>query len=150
VLASVNSSNGWNNFNNFKSLASERYPHLRIDFLSNVNVREFFDPNKAIFVYSSYLDSLPRSILEAESAGMPSVIVDTTGCAEAVLPGRTALVVPPDSNVLADAIRLLMSSPALRCQIIEEAPAFVADNFSWENMANGYSQIIKLVGKTLL
>jgi len=149
ILASINSNMGWDNFNNFKLLVAERFPNISIDFFTNVNVFEFFDPNNAIFVYSSNAnspDSLPRAILESQSAGMPSIIVDTTGCAEAVLPGRTALVVPPDPDALADAMNLLVNSPVLRRQMTEEAPGFIADHFSWNRMADGYAEIIKMIG----
>lgn len=60
-------------------------------------------------------EGLPRSILEAMSMGLPVVTTDIRGCREAVIPGKTGLVVPPkNSDKLADALRILLADAELR------------------------------------
>ena len=60
-------------------------------------------------------EGLPRSILEAMSIGLPVVATDIRGCREAVVHGKTGLIVPPqNSEKLAEALGTLMSNPQLR------------------------------------
>ncbi len=60
-------------------------------------------------------EGLPRSILEAMSMGLPVVATDIRGCREAVVHGKTGLIVPhQNSEKLAEALGTLMSNPQLR------------------------------------
>ena len=55
-----------------------------------------------IFMYATPAnsnDSLPRALLEAQSAGLPVVTTETVGCPEIVLDGKTGFVVPYDAGV---------------------------------------------------
>ena len=66
-------------------------------------------------------EGLPRSILEAMSMGLPVVATNIRGCREAVVHGKTGLIVPPkDSAKLAEALGTLLSDPDLR-QVYGEA-----------------------------
>lgn len=68
-----------------------------------------------IFVLSSNWEGFPRSTLEAMRAGLPVVVSDVGGSAEAVTEGVTGFVVPPgDPEVLAERLRKLTQDPALR------------------------------------
>jgi glycosyltransferase involved in cell wall biosynthesis len=60
-------------------------------------------------------EGLPRSILEAMAMSLPVVTTDIRGCREAVIHGKTGLIVPPkDSDRLAEALQTLLAEPALR------------------------------------
>lgn len=60
-------------------------------------------------------EGLPRSILEAMSMSLPVVTTDIRGCREAVIHGKTGLVIPPkDSDQLAEALQKLLADPGLR------------------------------------
>lgn len=60
-------------------------------------------------------EGLPRSILEAMSMSLPVVATNIRGCREAVVPGKTGLIVPhKDSEKLAEALTELLSNPDLR------------------------------------
>jgi glycosyltransferase involved in cell wall biosynthesis len=60
-------------------------------------------------------EGLPRSILEAMSMSLPVVATDIRGCREAVVPGKTGFIVPPqDSEKLAQVLAELLSNPDLR------------------------------------
>jgi glycosyltransferase involved in cell wall biosynthesis len=60
-------------------------------------------------------EGLPRSILEAMAMGLPVVATDIRGCREAVVHGKTGLIVSPqDSNKLAEALQTLLLDPNLR------------------------------------
>jgi glycosyltransferase involved in cell wall biosynthesis len=60
-------------------------------------------------------EGLPRSILEAMAMQLPIVTTDIRGCREAVIPGETGFIVPPqDSNALAEALGKLLASSEMR------------------------------------
>jgi glycosyltransferase involved in cell wall biosynthesis len=60
-------------------------------------------------------EGLPRSILEAMSMGLPVVATNIRGCREAVIHGKTGLIVQPkDSEKLAEALGTLLKDPDLR------------------------------------
>jgi glycosyltransferase involved in cell wall biosynthesis len=63
----------------------------------------------------SYREGLPKSLLEAATAGLPIVATDVPGCREAVRNGENGILVPSrDSSALAAALKLLIADPALR------------------------------------
>jgi len=60
-------------------------------------------------------EGLPRSIVEAMSMNLPVVATDIRGCREAVVHGKTGLIVPPkNSEKLAEALGILLSNYQLR------------------------------------
>jgi len=60
-------------------------------------------------------EGLPRSILEAMGMELPVVTTDVRGCREAVVHGKTGLIIPPrDSNALALALEKLLADQELR------------------------------------
>jgi len=67
-----------------------------------------------LFVLPSHREGMPRSLLEAMSAGLPVVASDIRGCREEVVDGQTGLLVPPgDVPALARAIQRLLSESEL-------------------------------------
>jgi glycosyltransferase involved in cell wall biosynthesis len=67
---------------------------------------------------SSYREGLPKSALEAMSAGRPLIATDIPGCREAVRDGETGLLVPPrNPEALAAAISQLIKAPELRARM---------------------------------
>ncbi|WP_341530180.1 glycosyltransferase family 4 protein [Nostoc sp. UHCC 0302] len=69
-----------------------------------------------VFTLPSFThEGLPRSILEAMAMSLPVVTTDIRGSREAVLPGKTGLIVPPqDSENLAEALTIMLSNSELR------------------------------------
>lgn len=63
----------------------------------------------------SHQEGFSNAILEAMSLGLPMIVTDVGGNAEAVLNGETGVVVPPrDPEALAEPIVLLAREPLLR------------------------------------
>lgn len=63
-------------------------------------------------------EGLPLSVLEGMRAGLPVVASAVGGIPEAVLPGRTGLLVPPaDAPALARAIAVLLADPRARARL---------------------------------
>jgi glycosyltransferase involved in cell wall biosynthesis len=104
-----------------------------------------------IFVYATphnSNDSLPRALLEAQSAGLPAVTTDTTGCPEIVRDGLTGFVVPYDAHAMAEKIAVLMESPQLRSDMGKQARRWIAQTFNWDKMADQYAAMfLEIAGK---
>jgi len=90
----------------------------------------------SIAVQSSRSEGLSLSLLEQMMAGLAVVATDVGDTAEAVLDGRTGVLVPPgDDGALTDAIRMLLSDPGLRRRLGESAREYARREFSMERMA---------------
>jgi glycosyltransferase involved in cell wall biosynthesis len=93
-------------------------------------------------------DSLPRVLLEAQAAGLPCVVSDTTGCGEVVADGSTGLVVPYDAAAMTVALDRLVRDPALRRRFGEAGRRRVARVFGWDAMAAAYAEVFRDVVTT--
>ncbi len=75
-----------------------------------------------IVVLPSYREGMPTVLMEAAAAGVPVISTDVPGCREAVLHGKTGLLVPPgDEQALSAAIETLVNSQDLRRDFSREA-----------------------------
>jgi glycosyltransferase involved in cell wall biosynthesis len=73
-------------------------------------------------------DSSPRSVWEAMACGCPCVLSDLPWVHELIEDGRHALVVAPEPEAVAAAIRRLLTEPELAARIAAEARALVVAN----------------------
>jgi glycosyltransferase involved in cell wall biosynthesis len=65
-----------------------------------------------MFVLPSHREGFPRSVVEAMGVGLPVVATDIRGCREAVVHGKTGLIVPAkDGKALAGAVEHLLANP---------------------------------------
>lgn len=71
-----------------------------------------------IFVMSSSWEGLPISLLEAQAAGLPSVVADVGGCGEVIEKTKGGVVVAPeDIEALAMALLQLIDMPEYRKEL---------------------------------
>jgi glycosyltransferase involved in cell wall biosynthesis len=79
-----------------------------------------------VAVLPSRREGLPKSLLEAAACGRPIIATDVPGCREIALPGRNALLVPPDdASALASALSRLAEDHMLRAQFGRESRRIV-------------------------
>jgi len=91
-------------------------------------------------------EGLPRSILEAMAAGIPSIASDIAGVSEQIEDGRNGLLVPPKDAVrLADAIERVARDAAFRASSGAAAREVVCARFRVEDAARGLSDALRRV-----
>jgi glycosyltransferase involved in cell wall biosynthesis len=95
-----------------------------------------------LFVMSSSSEGLPMSLLEAMSAGLPSIVTNVGGMAEVASLSGAAVVVPPLScEALADAICRAATDSKGLCQWRAAARKCYEQNFTLERMARDYIEV---------
>jgi len=100
------------------------------------DVRPYLQASSA-FVLTSHREGLPFSILEAMACGLPCIVTDVGGNAEAITHQVHGLVVPPGSvDAVAGAISYLATHPHERAQMSRMARATACEAFDIDkNMA---------------
>jgi len=91
------------------------------------------------FVLSSRTEGLPMGLLEAMSAGLPTVATRVGGVPKVTADGNAALLVPSEApEQLAQAMATLMDDDALRARVAGEARSLVRREYSIQRMASRY------------
>jgi glycosyltransferase involved in cell wall biosynthesis len=97
-----------------------------------------------IAVLASHQEGFSNAILECMQAGLPMIVTDVGGNAEAVVDGETGLVVPPhDPDALAGAILRLASDAQLRQRYGEVGRRRVQEHFSMDACVAGYEALYR-------
>ena len=87
--------------------------------------------------------------IEAQSAGKPVIVTDTTSLPELVLDGVTGRIVPShDPSALRTALESFLRSPQYAEEIGKNAASWAVSRFTWETVANRgltlYRQLLDL------
>lgn len=99
-----------------------------------------------LFVMPSKLEGLCTSLLDALSAGVPSIGTDTGGIPDVIRDGQTGLLVPPrDPLALGEAIVRLWEDEGLRTRLRATTPSFVENHFSIAQMVDGTRRVYERV-----
>ncbi|MCY4647791.1 MAG: glycosyltransferase family 4 protein [Gammaproteobacteria bacterium] len=117
-----------------EQLVKEMGVEERVIFLGFVDDRTKIDLMRTSWVHglTSPKEGWGITVLEAGACGTPSVASDSPGLREAVLAGKTGLLVPHgDVDALAGAIRRLVTDRQLRDQLGAGARRY-AESLSWE------------------
>ena len=104
-----------------------------------------------IGLLTSHQEGFSNAILECMSAGLPMIVTDVGGNAEAVVDGQTGLVVPARNPVvLAAAIQRLSCDPQLRERYGEEGRRRATKYFGLDSCVAAYEALYRglLSGKT--
>lgn len=89
-----------------------------------------------LFVLPSYHEGFPRSIIEAAACGIPVITTNVPGCSDAVVQGKTGLLVPPyDVSSLVSAIEYLVASPTLLHDMSCDARSLALEKYDENQIA---------------
>ena len=99
-------------------------------------------------VLSSHEEGFANSILEGMAAGLPMIVTDVGGNAEAVVNGVTGLVVPPrNANALGAAILKLALDAELRRTMGRAGRERVAKYFGIDRCVANYAHLYAGLGR---
>ncbi|MEP6755004.1 MAG: glycosyltransferase [Chthonomonadales bacterium] len=129
-----------------RHLASRMRSGNRIVFAGPMSRHEL-DPIFAsadIFVFGSSTETQGLVIAEARAAGTPSVVVNGGGAPENVKHGEDGFVVPPEADVFAKHINMLLQDNKL-LKTMSEACKRNAVHFTPDNMANQVLEVYRNV-----
>lgn len=95
-----------------------------------------------VVVLPSYREGMPKVLLEAAACGRPSVTTDTPGCRDAIVNGKTGLLVPlKDPQALASAIRCLVLDSELRKRMGESARELALEKFDVKEIVKAHLKL---------
>jgi glycosyltransferase involved in cell wall biosynthesis len=90
-----------------------------------------------IFVLPTHYEAFARVLAEAALCGLPVIASQVGGVSEVVLPGKTALLVPPKNpRALADALATLLSDPQRARAMGAAGHEFAKTRFDFEKMTD--------------
>jgi len=96
-----------------------------------------------IFTLASHREGLPFSILEAMACGLPCVVTDVGGNAEAVESGQEGLIVNPGSaEEMSDAIAFLLTRPDVRTKMSKSAGEKARKHFDIDFQMREYKRTL--------
>ena len=82
------------------------------------------------FVFPSYREGFPNTVIEAGAMGLPSIVTDINGAREIIVEGENGMIVPPqDSDALFQAMEKLLTDKNSRERMALNARPMVASRF---------------------
>lgn len=82
------------------------------------------------FVFPSYREGFPNTVLEAGAMGLPSIVTDINGSREIIVQGKNGVIIPSkDEQALYEAMQQMMNRNDERKYMAGQARQMVADRF---------------------
>lgn len=101
-----------------------------------------------IFVFPSYREGFPQSLMQACAFGLPCVATDINGCNEMVFDDVNGYLIPPKSvDAIVRACERMIVNKATRIQLGENSRAYMEEHFEqrrfWNNINSFYMNEFK-------
>lgn len=98
--------------------------------LSPIEVKQQLN-NADIFLLSSYAEGVSNAVLEAMAMELPVISTNVGGMREVISHEKDGLLIKPyDSDAIYNAIRMLISSPSLACEIGKAAREAIVSRYN--------------------
>jgi glycosyltransferase involved in cell wall biosynthesis len=82
------------------------------------------------FVFPSYREGFPNTVLEAGAMGLPCTVTDINGSREIIVDGNNGIIIPPkDENALYEAMKTMVEDSVLREQMSSNARPMIESRF---------------------
>lgn len=106
------------------------------------DVRPFYEQADA-FVFPSYREGFPNTVLEAGAMGLPSIVTNINGASEIIIPEENGLIIPSkDVNALYQAMQRFIDEPELLKKMANNARKMVIDRYEqkyiWKELLKVY------------
>jgi len=125
-----------------EALASARGISHRIQFLGEYSDIPLLLAAADFGLLTSREEGFSNVILETMSAGLPMVVTDVGGNAEAVVDSQTGFVVPPrNPKAIGDAMLQLARDPGLRKRLGDAARKRVEEKFSIDQCVKAHAEL---------
>ncbi|MFA1612241.1 glycosyltransferase family 4 protein [Halobellus rubicundus] len=125
--------------------------NVNAEFVGEVDpddVADYLREGKAFVLPSIRGEGLPNAVLEAMAIGLPVVVTDTGGVADAVIDSETGFVVDPDDvDALEQSISRLTNYPKMRIRMGDAAREWVIKNHSWQNIVGNLETVYRCVAE---
>ena len=96
---------------------------------SQKDVRPFYEQADA-FVFPSYREGFPNTVLEAGAMGLPSIVTNINGANEIIIPEENGLIIPSkDSDALYQAMQRFIDEPELLKKMASNARKMIIDRY---------------------
>lgn len=103
-----------------------------------------------IVVLPSYREGLPKVLVEAAACGRAVITTDVPGCRDAILPGKTGLLVPvKNATALASAIQKLVIDSNYRQELGKQGRLLAEAEFAIEYVVSAHMNIYKELGTNI-
>jgi glycosyltransferase involved in cell wall biosynthesis len=82
------------------------------------------------FVFPSYREGFPNTVLEAGAMGLPSIVTDINGSREIIIQGQNGVIIPSrDVNALFQAMLDMMRDKTTRDRVASNARQLIASRY---------------------
>ena len=82
------------------------------------------------FVFPSYREGFPNTVIEAGAMGLPSIVTDINGSREIIVQGENGVIVPPkDADALYKAMLDMIRNKPARERMVANARKMIASRF---------------------
>lgn len=123
--------------------AAQKHPNVKcLGALARSDVRDLM-ANAVALVFPSELEGLPLTILEASAMGLPVLAQPKSSMPEAVIEEVTGWLFSVDQpQIWAEKLKEILNwSEIDRSDFSKKARAFVAEHYSWDTIAQQYSDL---------
>ena len=96
-----------------------------------------------IFVLPSYYpEGIPKVLLEAAASGLPIITTDHPGCRDAVINGKTAILVETrDAKAIDNAVRYLLNNPNLISEMGKAGRSLAEDRYDERKVITSHLEL---------
>ena len=112
-----------------------------ITFTGNVSDITSYFSNSSLYIHISRGDAFPTSTIEAMHAGMPIIMSEYTGTKEIIEKVDKSLILPLDSEIVAEKILWYMNLPIEYKNELSKKLKIAAENYTEKNAISHYQNV---------
>jgi glycosyltransferase involved in cell wall biosynthesis len=99
------------------------------------------------FVFPSYREGFPNTVLEAGAMGLPCIVTDINGSREIIKDGFNGLIVPShDADALYEAMKWMLDNPEKRGSMASVSREYIAAHYEqgyvWDCLSGFYNSVV--------